>query len=221
MLIPELLIKSLPIIKQGTLTTLSLWFVASVLSMTFGVAAGIIRSHQVRIPLVSLIIDGITFLLRGIPFYVQLLIAYFVLPGLTGISLSAFAAGALSLGLCSAAYVSQMVRGTINSIPQGQWEAARTLGYNKAQTLRHIIMPQVMIMLIPQLGSEFDQLLKSTAIISSIGVLELTLTGKNLVAKYLEPLTIYSSIAVVYLLISSIILGISTLLERKLSYGRH
>lgn len=189
--------------------------------MTFGVAAGIIRSHQVRIPLVSLIIDGITFLLRGIPFYVQLLIAYFVLPGLTGISLSAFAAGALSLGLCSAAYVSQMVRGTINSIPQGQWEAARTLGYNKAQTLRHIIMPQVMIMLIPQLGSEFDQLLKSTAIISSIGVLELTLTGKNLVAKYLEPLTIYSSIAVVYLLISSIILGISTLLERKLSYGRH
>jgi ABC-type amino acid transport system permease subunit len=165
---------------------------------------------------VSSVLDGITFILRGVPFYVQLLIAYFVLPNIVGINVSAFSAALLSLGLCSASYVSQIVRGGINAIPFGQWEAAKVLGCSTTDTVRYIVIPQMLKIVLPALIGECDQLLKSTSIVSAIGVLELTGAGRNIIAQEMNPLTIYTVLAIIYLIISALLALFSTWLEAKM-----
>lgn len=202
---------------QGLFTTLRLWGVALTVSLIVGCLWGTIRSHKGRITVVSALLDGLTFILRGIPFYVQLLFAYFVIPQILGISLSAFWTASVSLGLCSAAYVSQMVRGGINAIADGQWLAAQALGYSQTQTLRFVIFPQVIRTMLPALNGELDQLLKSTSIISALGVLELTRVGMNIVARTMDPLPVYVTIALLYLAISSLLTLSTWFLERRLS----
>lgn len=212
-------IDSMPLLLQGALMTLKLWLASGVISLSLGTIFGVLRCQKLRFPGLSFVFDGITFVLRGIPFYVQLLIAYFVLPELLGISLSPFIAATGSLGLCSAAFVSQMVRSGINSIPNGQWEAASALGYTTLQALRYIILPQMVRNVLPAITGELDQLLKSTAIISSIGVLELTRSGMNIVAREINPVTTYLVIAGMYLVISSALNATSSKIERGLCYA--
>ena len=208
--------QSAPVLMQGMLTTITLWLIAVVLSLSIGTVLGIVRCRRGRIALLSPLLDVITFVLRGIPFYVQLLISYFLLPDLLNINLPSFAAASLSLGLCSAAYLSQIVRGGIDALPVGQWEAAQVLGYSQPQTLRYIILPQMIRNILPALGGEFDQLLKTTAVVSAIGVLDLTRAGMNIIAREMNPIMMYSIIALCYLFMSSLLNGVTALLERRL-----
>jgi len=214
----NLLIESAPQMLLGAFTTFKLWITASVLGLGAGSIVGSICCNRLRISVISPMLDFITFVLRGIPFYVQLLIVYFVLPELIGLNLSPFAAGTLALGLCSAGYASQTIRAGINSISKGQWEAGYVLGYSTLQTVLYIILPQMLKNVIPALGGELDQLLKSTSMLSAIGFLELTRVGMNIIAREMAPLTIYLSIAVLYLCMSSLLNIIVKKIERKLSY---
>lgn len=205
----------MPLLLQGVQTTVFLWLAAGMISLLFGAAFGILRCHRMRIPVLSLALDAITFILRGIPFYVQLLLAYFVLPNLLKINLSPILAGVLALGFCSAAYTSQMVRAGINSLMDEQWESALVLGLKKTQTLQHVIMPQMVRAILPTLGGELDMLLKSTSIISAIGVLELTRAGMNIIASEMQVVSIYMVIALMYLAISSLLNVGLRMIERK------
>ena len=205
-----------PLLIKGLLTTIKLWLASFAISLTMGCIWGVLRSNQLRIFLVSDLLDALTFVLRGIPFFVQLLLAYFVLPALLNIDISASAAATTSLGLCSAAYVSQIVRAGINTIDPFQWEAAKMLGYSMRQTLRLIIIPQAFKNILPALTGEFDQLLKTTAVFSTIGILELTGVGKNIVAQEMNPLSTYGLIAVLYLSISSALAVVSYYAEKRL-----
>jgi His/Glu/Gln/Arg/opine family amino acid ABC transporter permease subunit len=209
-----ILLNSSYLLLQGTLTTLGIWITAACVALGIGFIWGALRAERLRVPYISMIVDGITFLLRGIPFYVQLLIAYFVLPELSGIELSASVTAALTLGLCSAAYVSQILCGGINAIAVGQWEAAYVLGYTKAQTLRFIVVPQTLRYVISALGGEFDQLLKSTALASSFGVLEVTRAGMNIISREMCPMTIYLALAAIYLALSSLLNALTYKLGR-------
>lgn len=210
-----MVIDASPLLMQGAIMTTQLWFGATLISVTVGTLWGVLRSTQLRITWLSTMLDVITFVLRGVPFYVQLLIAYFVLPEVVGINLSATTAGTVTLGLCSAAYLSQIVRGGINAVPWGQWEAAKVLGYTKTDTVRYIIIPQTLGTVLPACTGELDQLLKSTAVISAIGVLELTGAAKNIIAQEMNPLTMYVTIAVMYLAMSSVLNAIAAILERR------
>lgn len=210
-----LLVSSAPLLAQGLLMTIKLFVVATLLSLCLGTILGVARCRQLRCAAIAQLLDGGTFILRGVPLYVQLLISYFVLPDLLGINLPLFAAATITLGLCSASYVSQIVRSGINSIAPGQWEASFVLGYTTLQTVWWIILPQTIRAILPALIGEFDQLLKSTSIISSLGILELTRVGMNIVAREMNPLMIYGSIAMLYLTLSSLLNGIGALLERK------
>ncbi len=212
-----MIIEAAPLLLQGSLMTLQLWLCATLISLSIGIFLGVVRSEQIRVPVLSCILDVVTFMFRGIPFYVQLLIAYFVLPELMGIDLSAPAAGVITLGLCSAAYLSQIIRGSINAIPRGQWEATQVLGYTTPAALKYVILPQIVRSVVPGCAGELDQLLKSTSVISAIGVLELTGAAKNIIAREMNPLTMYVTIAVVYLLFSSILNGVSAALERRVT----
>jgi len=204
-----------PLLFKGIENTIFLWLAASLISLCFGAFFGIFRCRRMRMPVLSPLLDTITFVLRGIPFYVQLLLVYFVLPNLFNINLSPMVAGVLSLGLCSAAYTSQMVRAGINTLVDEQWESALVLGLKKTQTLWYVIMPQTLRGILPTLCGELDMLLKSTSIISAIGVLELTRAGQNIIASEMHVVSIYIIIALMYLAISSILnVGLS-MVERR------
>lgn len=205
----------MPLLLQGVQTTVLLWLAAGIISLLFGAGFGILRCRRMRVPVLSRALDVITFILRGIPFYVQLLLAYFVLPNLLALNLSPEVAGVLALGFCSAAYTSQMVRAGINTLVDEQWESALVLGLKKSQTLQHVIMPQMLRSILPMLCGELDMLLKSTSIISAIGVLELTRAGMNIIASEMQVVSIYVVIALMYLAISSLLNLALSMIERK------
>lgn len=154
-------------------------------------------------------------MLRAIPFYVQLLLVYFVLPEITGIDLDAFSASYISLGVCSSGYVAQIIRGGANSLSIDMWEASQSLGYTKRETVIYVILPQVYRNVLPMLTNELESLLKSTSIAATIGMLELTRIGSNIVSREMEPLTIYCLVASFYVVLSLSINLFSKYLERK------
>lgn len=205
----------IPLLVQGTLTTLELWLASSLISIVFGLALGTIRCSKMRIPVISLIADGVSLILRGVPLYAQLMIAYFVLPQVMGLNLSAFTTGIITLGLCSGAYASEIIRGSLNALPEGQWLSAQVLGYTPRQQLRYIIAPQMLSHALPALINEYVMTLKSTSILASIGALELTKIGTNIMHRSFDPLGVCLSIACIYLALTLIISGIGQLIERK------
>ncbi len=209
------ILQSAPLLMQGAAKTTQLFLGSVLISLCVGTIWGLFRSNQLRTKWLGVTLDSITFVLRGIPFYVQLLLTYFVLPDLLGINVSATTASIGALGFCSTAYVSQIVRGGINVIPQGQWEAAGVLGYSRANTIRFIILPQTLRNVLPSLNGEFDQLLKSTSVISAIGVLELTGAARNIIAREMNPLSMYLAIAIMYLMMSSMLNLFANTLERR------
>lgn len=214
---------ALPLLMRGALMTLELWVTAGGISLAIGSVWGILRAKQIRIPGISSIFDVITCVLRGIPFYVQLLIAYFVVPELLGgINISPFAASTTAMGLCSAAYVSQIIKSGLGAIPRGEWEAAYVLGYSRTQALFWLMIPRAFALIMPALRGEFDQLLKSTSIISTLGLMELTNAARNIIERDLQPLPIYAAVAVIYLLMSIGFNGIITkLFEKRADYDQN
>lgn len=216
----DLLSRSAPLFAKGALMTIQVLLMAAVLSFVLGIILGILSCNRLRIPFLSAAAEGISFIARGIPFFVQLLIVYFVLPDLLGFNLDPFAASVISLGVCSSGYVAQLVRGALNAIAISQWETAFALGYNTWQTLKRIVLPQTLRLLLPSLNNELDALLKSTAVISSIGLLELTRAGMNLVSREMEPIPIYLSLAFLYLCMSAVLNLMTKKIEKRFAYVR-
>lgn len=217
----DLILRSLPLLLKGSALSLQIFAAASLLSLILGSIMGSLTCKRLRWRWISPAIEGITFILRAVPIYVQLLITYFVLPDLLSIELEAFTAAVIALSLCSAGYTAQIVRGGLNAVPKEQWEAAYTLGYSVINTLRFIIFPQLLRNVLPTLTGEFDALLKSTAILASIGLLELTRAGMNIVSREMDPLPIYLAVAGIYIAISATINIISKKLERRLCYANN
>lgn len=216
----SLFYRSLPLLIKGMYMTLEVMLFAASLSCIGGLLFGVLSSQKLRIPVLSPLVEALTFVLRAVPFYVQLMIVYFVLPDLLGFNLSPFPASVLALGLCSSGYVAQIVRLGMNNLPLSQWETAFTLGYSKLQTLRSIILPQILPSLLPAFNNELDSLLKSTAIVSSIGLLELTRVGMNLVSQEMEPVPIYLMVALFYLALSALLNILSRTLEKRFFYAK-
>lgn len=217
----DLISRAAPLFVKGALMTLQVFFMAGCGSFVLGLLLGTVSCKRLRVPFLSTLAEGFSFIARGIPFFVQLLIVYFVLPDLLGFNLDPLPASVIALGICSSGYVAQFVRGALNAIPIAQWEAAYMLGYTNAQTLWRIIFPQIFRLILPALNNELDSLLKSTAMISSIGLLELTRVGMNLVSREMEPVPIYLTLAFFYLCMSGLLNLIAKQLERKFPYVKY
>lgn len=214
----DLLSRSMPLLLMGFAMTIKILVLSASLSFSLGIIFGAICCDEIHIPILSRSLQFITFILRAVPFYVHLLIVYFILPDILGIELDALPASILALGLCSAGYVCQIVRAGINSIPLIQWETAAVLGYGKIMALRYIILPQMFRNVLPAFNNELEAILKSTSILSTIGTLELTRIGMNIVSRELKhPLTIYLMIAIFYVVISSILNFGAKYLEKRIA----
>ena len=155
---------------------------------------------------------------RGTPLLVQLFIWFFGLPQF-GLMLPAFACGVVGLGMYSGAYVSEIVRGAIQSVDRGQNEAARSLGMSGAQAMRKIIIPQAVVRMIPPLGNEFIALIKNSALVSLLTIHDLMHEGQKIISVSYRSLEVYLVVALLYLMLTSATAGGLRLLEKRLRAG--
>ena len=123
------------LVCQGMAMTLAAWICTGLCSLIFGMLLGIASCHRLAKPWTRRIITTYTFIAKGIPAYVQILIAYFVLPATVGLQIPAYAAAIGALIFCSTGYVTEIVRSGINTIAPGQWDACYTLGFSISTTL--------------------------------------------------------------------------------------
>jgi His/Glu/Gln/Arg/opine family amino acid ABC transporter permease subunit len=209
------------LICQGMAMTFAAWMCAGLLSLIFGILLGIINCRRLATPLSSAIIGVYTFVAKGIPAYVQILIAYFVIPQALGLQVTAFVAAVGALVFCSTGYVTEIVRSGMNTIAGGQWDACFVLGYSMPATLRRVILPQALKNIMPALLGEFEQLLKTTSLLATIGITELTRSGMNIISRELNPIPVYCIIACIYLIFSGLLQLLMVYLERKGLYGNN
>ena len=213
----DLLERSLPLLFMGLAMTVKVVMVAASISFSFGLLFGVLTCEVLKVRYLSSVIQFVTFILRAVPFYVQLLIVYFIFPDLIGVNLDVFGASVISLGMCSAGYVCQIVRCGINSIPMEQWEAPFVLGYGRMRALFFIILPQMFRNVLPAFNNELESMLKSTAILSAIGMLELTRVGMNIVSREMgNPMGIYLIVALFYVGLSTGLNWIARFLEKRM-----
>ena len=196
----QLVLDSLPLLAMGALVTVEITAVAVSLGVMIGLFVGIAelsRYGYLRIP-AKLYVDFI----RGTPLLVQIFIIYFALPVIIGARIEPFVAAVAACSINSGAYVAEIFRSGIQSIDKGQTEAGRSLGMSWTQTMVTIIIPQAFRRIIPQLGNEFIAMLKDSSLVSVIGFEELTRKGQLIIASTYGSLEIWSTVAVIYLVMT-------------------
>ena len=154
--------------------------------------------------------------IRSVPLLVLLLWVYYGLPLVMGLSLNPFTAGIVSLALSDSAFEAEIFRGGIQSINIGQHEASKSLGLNKWQRMRLIILPQALRLILPPIGNQFVYIVKMSSLVSIIGLADLTRKANELVVSVYRPLEIYSFLILEYLALVLIISYFIRLLEKKL-----
>lgn len=194
--------EAMPLLLKGALTTIWISIIGIICGFFFGALFGILDCHKLRTKLLSPLLRSYVTIFRGTPLFVQLLIVYFALPDALGIELSPIAAGIVTLGLNSTAYLSEVVRAGINAIDNGQWDASYILGYSRFKTFRFVIMPQAIRNVMPAITNEFSTLIKESSILMVIGVPELVKMSKDIVAHNLRPMEIYLMAAFLYLIMT-------------------
>ena len=152
---------------------------------------------------------------RGVPLLVQLLIFYYMLPSI-GLNLPAIAAAILAVGMCSAAYTAEILRGALQTIPPGQTEAAYALGLTPVWLWVLILVPQALRLGMPSLVNELILLVKVSSLASVVGIAELTRVAQNITGATYRPLEIYITAALIYFVINLVISLLGRLAERRL-----
>ena len=207
---------------NGVGTTLYVTVMALILGIVLGVLVAVVRTaHDQQRPgrknpllgLLNGIFKVYVTVIRGTPMMVQLLIMGFVI---FSSSREFSLVGALTLGINSGAYTSEIIRGGLMAVDQGQMEAGRSLGLNYVDTMRFIIIPQAIKSILPALGNEFIVLLKDTSLISVIGGQELLYAAKGVVSRTYEAMFPYIGSALIYLVLVMIFTWLLGIFERRL-----
>lgn len=153
---------------------------------------------------------------RGTPVLVQAIWIFFAMPLITGYNMPSVAAGIVVIAINSGAYIAEIVRGAVQSIDKGQYEAGRSLGLRQNQTMQYIIWPQAFKRMIPPLGNQFIISIKDTSLLSVILVPELMFQGRLIASNYFNAVEIYTTVAVFYLAITLTLSFILRIVERRL-----
>lgn len=215
----QLLRDALPLMLKGAVWTL----VLAVSSVFFGAIIGtlVAITRLARVTVLWRLAALYVSCMRGTPLLVQLFVIYFGLPSI-GIQFDPITAGILGLSLNVGAYLSETIRGSINGVEHGQWNAARSLGMTQAQTLRYIIGPQALRLAVPSLSNSLISLIKDTSLVSVIAVGELMLATKEVIATTFQPFPLYLAAAGIYWAMSASFETLQKKLESRLnrSYQR-
>ncbi|ERI94223.1 ABC transporter, permease protein [Clostridiales bacterium oral taxon 876 str. F0540] len=209
------IIKFFPILIKGSLTTIEL----TAITIIFGTGLALLIAFTKISRNVFLNTFGslYTWLFRGTPLLVQLFLIYYGLPQF-GLRLDPFPAAVIGLTLNIAAYIAEVIRGSIESIEKAQWEAAYTMGLGFWKTVFLIILPQSMKRMIPPLTNEFIALLKDTSLVSTIAMVDLMRTAQQISSTTFKPMEILLGAAILYLMMTSVFTTIFKIMETKFSY---
>jgi polar amino acid transport system permease protein len=197
---------------DGALITSAQFMFATIVAIIVALVAGLGKLSS------NLLIRGTAILyieiFRGTSLLVQLYWIFFVLP-LFGITLPKFTAGFVSVGMNVGAYGAELVRGAIQSVPKGQWEAALALNMSPAQRMRRVILPQALLIMLPPWGNLIIELLKGTALVSLISVADLMFQSKQINATtYLSAQSFGTALIVYYILARFLVTPFMRWLER-------
>ena len=209
--------KYLDVVLLGCLWTIGITVAAALVSFFVGIIFAVIALYAhwaVRLPF-----RLFEWLFMGTPLLLQLFLIYFGLVQI-GIDLPAFVAGIIGLGLHFAVYNSELIQTAIISVDKGQMEAARTLGLSRGQALRKVVVPQAVRAVIPPIGNNMIALLKDSALVSVIGVSELTLSAQRAIGATYSPFEFYLLAAAFYYVINLGMEWVQRRIERRISVSR-
>jgi len=217
-------------VRDGLVVTIVLTLLSFVFIIFLGLLGGLGRISKNRIVyfVTSLYVEVV----RGIPLLVQLMWWYFAAPVVIqaiGVSLNissmaqyranAIVLAVIGLVICYGAYMTEIFRAGIQSIHKGQMEAARSLGMNYLQAMRHVVLPQAMRVVLPPVGNEFIMLLKDTSLVSVVAVADLTRRGREFMAVHFNPIEVWMLIALLYLVMTLFSARVLTWLEKRRTQG--
>jgi polar amino acid transport system permease protein len=185
----------------GTIVTIETSALSLLFGTILGVFIGVLRVSPVK-PIQRLAACYI-YVIRGTPTLTQLFFIYFGLPAL-GINLTAMVSGIIGLSLNSAGYIGEIVRGGIEGVPRGQWEAARVLGLSYPGTMRFIVLPQALRSMLPAIGNEFVTLIKESSLLSTLAIAELTMVGQQVRSVTYASFETFIIVGAIYLLLTTI-----------------
>ncbi len=201
---------------DGLLKTVSATGIAFVLGVSLGIGVALARlSRQLWVRHLG---DLYVELVRGTPFLVQVMIAYFGIAPLIGVD-NKFLVGTLALGAFAAAYIGEVIRAGIESVERGQFEAARSLGLSRTQTLVHVVLPQAVRRMIPPLTGELIALTKESSLLFAIGVMEMMSAARQTGADTYAHFEAYLVVAGLYLTLTIPLSLLARALERRLGSG--
>lgn len=207
-----------PLLVTGTVTTIQLTVASAVLALVISFVVGLARLSRFRTVRILAVVYLEFF--RGTSALVQLFFMYFVLP-LWGIFLAPIMAGIVACGCNLGSYGSEVVRGAVQSVGREQREAALALNYTTFQMYRYVLIPQAIPMMIPSFGNLLIELLKLTAVTSLITIADLTYMAQIIRAQTALTLEPFLAILVIYFLISSVLVGFTRFVEKRVSKGRN
>ena len=218
-------------VRDGVAVTAFITVAAFMFTLVLGMIGGLGRLSQ------NWVIHGVATLyveiVRGIPLLVQLIWWYFAFPvviqgigrwlnftAMANYQSNAIFTAVTGLTICYGAYMSEIYRAGIQSIPKGQGEAARSLGMTHFQSMRHVVLPQAVRVVLPPVGNEFIALLKDSCLVSVVAVADLTRRGREFMAVHFNPIEVWTMVALLYLVMTLFLARLVSWVEKKAHFER-
>jgi len=218
-------------VQDGIVITVTVTLVSFLLVLIVGMIGGLGRLSNKR-P-VYVISTLYVELVRGVPLLVQLIIWYFAVPvmiqslgkawnfpSLENFQADPVVMAIIGLVFCYGAYMSEIYRAGIQSIPKGQMEAARSLGMTYFQSMRHVVLPQAVRVILPPIGNEFIALLKDSSLVSVVAVADLTRRGREYASIHFDPIEVWMLVALLYLIMTLFSARVVNWIEKKTKFER-
>ncbi|MCW8884191.1 MAG: ABC transporter permease [Motiliproteus sp.] len=223
----DVIVEYFPRLLQGAWLTLELVLLSGLIGLMLAVPLALMRVS--RHPLVRVLPFGYIFFFRGTPLLIQIFLVYYGASQFEVIKNSAlwpilsqpYWCAIITFALHTAAYIAELLRGAIQSIPKGEIEAARALGMSYPLMLRRIILPRAFGIMMPAYGNEVILMLKGSALASTITLLDLTGMARTIIARTYTPLEIFLAAGVIYLIISALLILLFRFLEMRFNRHQH
>ncbi|HHE04951.1 MAG TPA: amino acid ABC transporter permease [candidate division WOR-3 bacterium] len=204
----------LAFIPDGIVKTFEVTILSMILALVIGLIVGLGRMS--RIPIINRIATVYVEVIRGIPLLVQIFYIYYALGRL--VKIPDITSAVIAMAVCYGAYLAEIIRAGIQSIPKGQMEAALALGLSRRRAMRYVILPQTLKVILPPIGNEFIALLKDSSLVSILAVSDLLRRGREFASRTFQYFETYTVVALVYLIMTLFFSWLVGLMEDRLKH---
>lgn len=212
----ELLANSLPLLAKGTVTTLYLSAASVLLASALGLVLAMLQLYGGFI--LRALVEVYLYFIRGVPLLVLLFAMYYALP-YAGVRIEPFTGGIAVIGVYFGAFMTEVFRASVLSVPKGQWEAGRVIGLTTPRILLDIVLKQAARMAGPPYINTCIMVVKGTSLVAVIGLADVTYVGKQIVERTLAPFEIFGAVALVYFAICFGLSRLGRYLEHRVNYA--